>query len=170
MYPSTSDKKVYIEDQSEMIITGVSTHDLESPWNGYEAKNKTVRPLGVENAKRFTAVPALCDTSEQAAVIEPCRVIPPMPCEVQFNFWLSIYSAETFAGDGVTPIFLTVAQSEATHIGVIINSGEGIYDCLVLDADYTLTDDPLIPGIAIFDFSAGWGAPASGSVVYAFYN
>lgn len=169
-YPSTSDKKVYIQDQSEMIRTGGSTHDLESPWNGYEEKNKTVNPLGLENAKRFTEVSALC-SSEVVAEIEPCVPAEPDPCETQYNSWLSLFSVETFAGNGIDDTFLTVAQSEGTHIGVVItDSSDSSFNCLDgFGVDYELTDDPLIPGIATFDFSVGWGAPTATQTVYAFY-
>jgi hypothetical protein len=77
-YPSTSDKKTYLTDQSEMVRTGGFTHELESPWTGYEDHNKTILPLGPIAAPN---VPFDFESSAPSSTftMAGCTYVPPLP-------------------------------------------------------------------------------------------
>ena len=45
--------KTYEVDQSAYVSTGVPTHTLEDPWNGYTGEPKKTKPLGEEGPIRY---------------------------------------------------------------------------------------------------------------------
>ena len=59
-YPSTSGKKVYVEDQIKDKWTGGHTTDLQDPWNGINEHPWTIKPLGEERRVRYEPVAPPC--------------------------------------------------------------------------------------------------------------
>ncbi len=59
-YPSTSGKKVYVEDQIKDKWTGGHTTDLQDPWSGINWHPFTIMPLGVERIVRYPPVAPPC--------------------------------------------------------------------------------------------------------------